>query len=162
MRLASRSIRRVLMLALVATGLAISTAPAAEADGPNAVQDLAYCTAHQLAANDDGSSDAIAIPFDLKFFGSPYNQLYVNNNGNVTFGAPLSEYTPSDLTGPTDLPIIAPFFADVDTEGAGSSVVTYGASPDGTTFCVNWVNVGYYDAHDDKLNSIQLLLTKHA
>ena len=85
----------------------------------------------------------------------------MNNNGNVTFGADLGEYTPEDLTGQTTIPIIAPFFADVDTRALGSNLVTYGSSPDGNTFCVNWSDVGYYREKDDKLNTFQLLLRKN-
>ncbi len=60
--------------------------------------------------------------------------------------------------------MIAPFFADVDTYGLdgnadGTSLVTYGTSPDGTTFCVNWEDVGYFSGHVDKLNGVQLLIT---
>ncbi|WGY00762.1 carboxypeptidase regulatory-like domain-containing protein [Nocardioides sp. QY071] len=121
--------------------------------------DLAYCRANVLPANDDGSSDEVELPFDVKFYGNPFSSLYVNNNGNVTFGSPQSEYTPSALNGPTAVPIIAPFFADVDTTGTGSNVVTYGASADGKSFCVNWADVGYYESHDDKLNTFQLILT---
>jgi hypothetical protein len=139
----------------------IALAPFASKLGKVAGQKLAYCNDNVLLPNDDGSTGAVGIPFDLRFFGTSYQQLYVNNNGNVTFGGRLGQFTPSDLTTGTDLPIIAPFFADVDTSGPGSNVVTYGASPDGNTFCVNWADVGYYDEHDDKLNTFQLLLTKN-
>lgn len=121
--------------------------------------DLDYCLTTTLPANDDDSSEEVDLPFELKFYGNPYSSLYVNNNGNVTFGEGQSEYTPEDLTGETARPIIAPFFADVDTSGEGSNVVTYGASPDGKTFCVNWADVGYFGSHTDKLNTFQLLLT---
>lgn len=139
----------------------VQLAPFVSKLGKVAGQRLDYCLANALAANDDGSSAAVTIPFELKFFGTPYTQLYVNNNGNVTFGSGLSRYTPSDLTGQTDRPIIAPYFADVDTRGAGSNVTTYGVSPDGNTLCVNWADVGYFSSHDDKLNTFQLLLTKN-
>lgn len=129
--------------------------------GRVAGQDLDYCRANVLTANDDSSSGRIDIPFDLKFFGTPYETLFVNNNGNVTLGDSLSQFTPEDLTGATGVPIIAPFFADVDTRSVDSNVVTYGASPDGHTFCVNWADVGYYSQHADKLNTFQLLLTQN-
>ena len=56
--------------------------------------------------------------------------------------------------------IIAPLFADVDTRGAGSAVVQYGpGTVDGrAAFGVNWIDVGYFFKHDDKLNSFQLVL----
>ncbi len=116
------------------------------------------CVANSLPANDDGSTDLVPLGFSTNLFGTSYSQLYVNNNGNVTFDQPLSEFTPFTLMG-TNHVIVAPFFADVDTRGA-SLPTTYGA---GTyngrpTFCVDWVNVGYYRVHTDKLNSFQLLL----
>ncbi len=112
-----------------------------------------------LAANDDGSTGAVGIGFSIDFFGVVSSTLFVNNNGNVTLDSSLSTFTPFDLTS-TGQQIIAPFFADVDTRGAGSSEVTYGAGMvDGrTSFGVNWVDVGYYDERDDLLNSFQLVL----
>src|SRR5262249_45072988 len=70
-----------------------------------------------------------------------------------------SEYTPFTINADTP-PIIAPFFADVDTRGAGSGLVTYGETTFGgrKAFCVNWVGVGYYSAHTDLVNSLQLVL----
>ena len=89
------------------------------------------------------------MPFPVDFFGRRYEQLWVNNNGNVTFDGPLSTYTPFGLDGDERV-IIAPFFADVDTRASGSELVQYGWGE--TTFeghrafCVNWVNVGYYNS----------------
>ena len=51
-----------------------------------------------LPTCDDCSSDAIDMGFTIRFFGAEYSQVFVNNNGNVTFNAPLSAYTPF---GPT-------------------------------------------------------------
>ncbi len=126
------------------------------------------CLANVLPANDDGSSALQAMPFTLSFFGTEYDSLYVNNNGNVTFDTPLSAYTPFDLTS-TNRVIVAPFFADVDTRGAGSGLVTWGSTVvDGhTTFCVNWTGtdwdgVGYYNARTNRKNSFQLLLIDRA
>ncbi|WP_262268992.1 nidogen-like domain-containing protein [Microvirga yunnanensis] len=58
--------------------------------------------------------------------------------------------------------IIAPFWADVDTRGAGSQV-TYGLNHERDSFIVTWSNVDYYNAvaygHTSKFNSFQLELT---
>ena len=52
----------------------------------------------------------------LDFFGlDPFTSVFVNNNGNITFSTAQSTFTPPVLTGATGNPIIAPFFADVDT-----------------------------------------------
>ncbi|KKO46339.1 autotransporter [Arsukibacterium ikkense] len=113
-----------------------------------------------LAPNDDGSTGAVNIGFNVNFFGLTFSQLFVNNNGNVTFDSALSTYTPFDLTS-TGQQIIAPFFADVDTRNAGDPV-TYGVgSFEGMlAFGVNWLNVDYFSsnvAHTNR-NSFQLLL----
>ena len=125
----------------------------------NAVRNLPGCTTNTLPANDDSSTSAVTLPFSLNFFGTTRTQVYVNNNGNVTFDSALSTYTPFGLTG-TNTPIIAPFFADVDTRGTGSGLVQYGTTTVNSrqAFCVNYVNVGYFSSHVDKLNTFQLIL----
>src|SRR3990172_2339541 len=151
----------LILVAVVAPSLFWATAAADRGGiaGAAAVKNLAGCTATTLAANDDSSTGSVAPPFTLNFFGTNYSSLYVNNNGNVTFDAAQSSYTPYDLLSTTRV-IIAPFFADVDTRGAGSGLVTYGATTYGgrTAFCVNWVDVGYFGGHTDKLNRFQPLL----
>jgi len=116
-----------------------------------------------LARNDDLSSGQVSLGFTVNFFGNNYSSLYVNNNGNVTFNGPLEDYTPQGLTG-SRLPIIAPFWADVDTRGAGTSPVTYGTDTVNgrLAFGANYVNVGYYDSRGDKLNNFQLVLIERS
>ena len=116
-------------------------------------------TANTLAANDDGSTGLVGTGFSFNFYGVTGNQLYVNNNGNVTFTAPLGTFTPFGLLT-SSIPIIAPFFADVDTRGPGSGLTQYGTSTVGgrNAFGVNWLNVGYFGAHVDKLNNFQLVM----
>jgi Nidogen-like/HYR domain len=149
--------------ALVAA-LGLIVAGAATAEGPGAIVTSAGCQERTLPANDDGSSPLVNLPFAIDFFGNTYNTAYVNNNGNITFNGPLSTFTPSNIVN-VRTPLIAPFWADVDTRGQGSQPVQYGAISAGATqvnghpaFCVNWVNVGYYSSGTDKLNSFQLLL----
>jgi hypothetical protein len=113
-----------------------------------------------LPANDDGSTGVVGLGFSANFFGTTYTQLFVNNNGNVTFNNPLSTFTPFGLTSTLGIPIIAPFFGDVDTRGAGSGLVTYGTGTynGDAAFGANWPNVGYFGGHTDKLNNFQLVL----
>jgi hypothetical protein len=151
--------------ALMATHLPPAVADAAPGSVSGAILELPTdttpdgCRDNVLPANDDGSTGPVALPFTPNFFGSTYGSLYVNNNGNVTFDGSLSTFTPFDLLSTTQV-IIAPFFADVDTRGSGSGVVTYGATTFGgrTAFCVDWVGVGYYSGGTDKLNDAQLVL----
>lgn len=81
-----------------------------------------------LFRNDDGSSPAIslatAFPAGLNFFGTTHTSVYVNTNGNLTFGGAQSTYTPCPIPLSvatcdeflfTPRPMIAPFWADIDT-----------------------------------------------
>ena len=118
-----------------------------------------------IPANDDGSSSFVDITSvfseGLNFFGQDFTGVYVNNNGNITFGSPLSTYTPGIIGGASSLAIIAPFWGDVDTRGAGS-LVKYGLNAERGTFTATWANVDYYNAttsdHTSIFNSFQLEL----
>src|SRR5438093_2351098 len=116
--------------------------------------------------SDDGGVGPISLGFSINFFGKSYNQLFINNNGNVSLDAPFFDWLPDPLStvrrpfnGPPPV-MIAPFYADVDTTNPGSNVVNYGGGQvDGhDAFGVNWPGVGYFDAHIDKLNNFQLVL----
>ncbi len=123
----------------------------------SAVRTLTGFTANELAANDDGSTGAVALGFNIDYGGTVYDQLFVNNNGNVTLSNGSGTYTPYSFASSSQ-PIIAPFFADVDTRTG--SLVTYGTDTvDGhAAFGVDWLDVGYYNQHTDNTNAFQLLL----
>ena len=112
-----------------------------------------------LDRNDDGSTAKVPIGFLINFFGSSNATLYVNNNGNVTFDNAQSAYTPTPLNK-LGISIIAPYWADVDTRNTASDVVKYGTNTVNghNAFGVDWVNVGYYAYHADKLLSCQLVI----
>lgn len=110
---------------------------------------------------DDGFQGPAELGFDAYFFGGLYSSTYVSSNGYVTFGAGSADYTPTGLGAAYGgLPIIAAFFADVDTQGAGDSNIAYGQGLfDGrNAFGATWPGVGYYNDSTDKLNTFQLLL----
>ena len=112
-----------------------------------------------LPANDDGSTGFVPFGFTLNFYGTNFSGAFINNNGNITFDHASGVFTPFGLTSVV-AQIVAPFFADVDTRGTGSSLVKYGTDTvnNRPAFGVNWVNVGYFGMHTDKLNSFQLVL----
>lgn len=150
--------KKLLLAAVVVIALAsagVGSIPA-QADTSSAIVSIGGCSTNTIPANDDSSSGQVALPFAMNFYGTTYNSLWVNNNGNVTFTGPLSTFTPFGLIG-AGTPIIAPFFADVDTRGPGSGLAQYGFGPTSykghDAFCVNWINVGYYPSATDKLNS---------
>ncbi|MBL8379019.1 MAG: PEP-CTERM sorting domain-containing protein [Burkholderiales bacterium] len=141
--------------ALLATAAFAGTAPAQAA----AIHDAGLFT-NVLARNDDGSTGSIGLGFTINFFGNSFSNTFVNNNGNVTFTGPLGTFTPFNLLT-TGTPMLAPFFADVDTRNGASDVVRYGTGMIGgrNVFGVNWINVGYFPSAADKLNSFQLIIT---
>lgn len=107
-----------------------------------------------LLPNDDGSTNQLNIPFNFCLYGTTHNTLYINNNGNVSFGTAVSTFSSSPFPDP-DFVMVAPFWADVDTRGTGQ--VKYKITP--TAIYVNWVGVGYYDSEIDKVNTFQLIIT---
>lgn len=106
--------------------------------------------------NDDGSSPPIVLPFNFCFYGQTNNTVYINNNGNVSFGAPYGTFTANSFPDPTFV-MIAPFWADVDTRNPLSGVVYYKVTP--TYMIVRWNTVGYFSQYADKLNDFQLIIT---
>ena len=127
-----------------------------------AIRDAGLFNGNTLAANDDLSTGLVDIGFSVNIAGTAYTRLFVNNNGNVTFLGSLGTFTPSGITSSRE-PIIAPFWADVDTRGAGSALTKYGSlaasGSSSAMFGVNWIDVGYFPSQTDKLNSFQLILT---
>ena len=114
--------------------------------------DASYTLA--MLPNDDGSSALINLPFAFNLYGQNYTSIYINNNGNITFIGALSTYSATAFPS-TGNAIVAPFWADVDTRGAGQ--VLYKVTP--TAVYVNWVGVGYFNQQSDKLNTFQLIIT---
>lgn len=118
-----------------------------------------------LPRNDDAFTGAIALGFAVNYFGTTYNNTFVSNNGYITFGAGQGTFTPSGLgAGYVGNPIIAAFFADVDTRNAASGITSYGSGTfDGRdAFGVTWPGVGYFASAADKTNIFQLLLVDRA
>ncbi|MBK9406341.1 MAG: T9SS type A sorting domain-containing protein [Ignavibacteria bacterium] len=106
--------------------------------------------------NDDGSSAAIPLPFNFNLYGTNYNQVFINNNGNLTFTTALATFTPFAFPS-TPLAIVAPFFADVDTRNLASGVVWYKFT--GNRLAVTWDSTGYFGSHADKLNTFQCIIS---
>ncbi|WP_373538800.1 nidogen-like domain-containing protein [Chamaesiphon sp.] len=150
---------RISVAVLSAIALSVAMTGAASA----AAIRMGSFTSNTIPANDDDSSPLTALGFTADFFGTTYSNAYVNNNGNITFNGPLDEFTPFGIAG-ASTPIIAAFFADVDTTGAGTSPVTYGTGTVNgrNAFGANYINVGYFDAETDKINDFQIVLIDRA
>ncbi len=122
-----------------------------------------------LPANDDYSYQA-PIGFSVNVAGQLYSCLYINTNGSITFGSSMgTPYTPIPLNT-TNEEIIAPFFADVDTDAGPitqngqtyANTIYYGP---GTVngepaFAVTWDQVNYYQdsSPTSAFNTFQVVL----
>uniref|UniRef100_A0A3B5ACG6 Alpha-tectorin-like n=1 Tax=Stegastes partitus TaxID=144197 RepID=A0A3B5ACG6_9TELE len=116
------------------------------------------------ARSDDGSSPRIALSRPFVYFGQSHNQIYVNHNGDLTFNAPWSRYTPERIPMHGTRDIIAPFWTDIDNRRNGqinymqytSGTVLQQATRDINTyfprlsftaewvFVATWYQVAYY------------------
>jgi hypothetical protein len=109
--------------------------------------------------NDDSGEGPVTLPFSVNFYGTVYDSFYVNTNGNITFRSVFPEFTPSFFPGAPQ-PIIAPWWADVDTRnpGTGDDGLVWYAIPDAETAVVTWNNVGVYNQLNPPTNNFQLVL----
>jgi len=106
-----------------------------------------------LAVGDDGWFE-LALPFRFTICGQTFESVFVNANGNLTFGeAEGSTFAtgPSFLAGP---PRIAGWWTDLNPNAGGK--VTYAQSD--KTFTVSWVDVPLFP--NEGSNSLSITLNK--
>ncbi|MEM6671909.1 MAG: nidogen-like domain-containing protein [Planctomycetota bacterium] len=118
--------------------------------------------------NDDGSGQLFLSGWSFDFYGTAWSDVWVNNNGNVSFGVPFSTFSASGFPI-SSFPMIAPFWGDVDTraDSGADGAVWFREWSTANGDAVNrlvivWDNVGYFNAESDKLNTFQLILTDGA
>lgn len=109
-----------------------------------------------MLPNDDEFSNVIVLPFNFSFYGTIYDSLYINNNGNISFDLPYSTFTANPFPDPT-YNMIAPFWADVDTRSTNGGNVWYKLTAH--SLVVVWDHVGYWNMMEDKLNTFQLIIS---
>jgi hypothetical protein len=95
----------------------------------------------RLTLGDDDAAER-ALGFGFALFGRGYQSVFVNSDGNLTFGAADTASTERNiarvLTGP---PRVAPFFADLDPSAGGVVL----AQADAGAFTVTWCGVPGFD-----------------
>ncbi|MBK7763614.1 MAG: hypothetical protein IPI46_09615 [Bacteroidetes bacterium] len=126
-------------------------APTGSAPGCFFAPDASYST---LAGNDDGSTGLIALPFTFNLYGTAYTSCYINNNGNITFGGPTGAFSSSGFPT-TGFPMVAPFWADVDTRCG--SLMHY--KVESNRLIVSWPGVGVFPASCALLNTFQMIIS---
>ncbi len=174
--------------------LSVAIAPNAFAAGATLINGLGgpagYGT-NCMPPNDDGSWPAgspgldltPAFPNGIQFYSGTYKTGWINNNGNLSFNSAINTYTPMAFPGAPQ-PMIAPYWADVDTRNASecadsSDYPSGGGYPAGATcmnpatngvwwslapgqFVVTWDQVGYFECHPTPVMSFQMILSTAA
>ncbi len=119
-----------------------------------------------VPVGDDVSSPAISVmtafPTGIHFYDTFHTSVFVNTNGNVSFGAARTTFTATAFPS-SPVPLIATWFGDVDTRSDGrpaqNNVHWF---VDGSRVIATWHQVGYYSMHEDLLNSFQMVITERS
>ncbi len=117
-----------------------------------------------IPRNDDGFSGVLALPFGFELYGTTYNDICVNNNGNISFNNDCySTFTPNGFPDNTFV-MVAPFWGDVDTRCADCGLTYYKETTFNgqTVFVAHWEAVGYYSQHSDLLSTFQVIIADEA
>lgn len=157
---------RQLLVAAAFIALAFVHPGTVTAAGPNAVMTPAGYNTNAVARADDTSNLVVNLPFSMRWAGTTYTQIYLNMNGNVTFGNTFTDYNPNPALGTVNRAIMAPFWADVDTRDTTTGQMTYSNITSGSVptvngrkaFLVNWINVARYNQTTTPLDSFQLVI----
>ncbi|CAC5407374.1 Sushi, nidogen and EGF-like domain-containing protein 1,Alpha-tectorin [Mytilus coruscus] len=138
-----------------------------------------------LYPNDDGSSPVQNMSMVFEFFSEHRKQLFVNTNGLISFFKAVRTYTSEEFPKIGKRIVLAPFWADIDTRGCGSTCgIWYRESTElvdlskatseiryffpvmknfnaSWTYIVTWYNVPFYGATPlgmNKRNTFQAVL----
>lgn len=113
---------------------------------------------------DDGYLGPIDLGFTFDFGTQSYEQFFLNTNGSISFGIGNQSFLVDSFLLSSDIPILSPFFSDVDISSNGSGSINW-------TFINNFNNSGYpgmvitwdsvtnFDTDStDLLNTFQLII----
>jgi len=107
-------------------------------------------------ADVDCSIGPIQLGWTFNFYGEQFTEFYINSKGSISFGNYIIDWTPEEFPNTTSgAGQIAGFWADADYRASGD--IKYKVE-DGIVY-VNFVDVGYYNNHDELTNSYQIIIT---
>ncbi len=97
---------------------------------------------NKLSGLDDDDSREIPLPFEFPFYGGRYRSVFVNSDGNLTFGMGDNASSDRNLSrmaaGP---PRICPLFADLDPSNSQQGVRVFSEAG---RVVISWANVPFY------------------
>jgi len=132
--------------------------------GPQDVGEGSFRASLLTSGNYDDGSILVNItsvfgPAGINYFGTNYTSLYINPNGLITFNAPVTAYTPTNLAS-LPYPAIAVFWSDVDIRagsGTGTNNIYWDLDPVTKRVTITWLGVRAYTGSTGT-NTFQLVL----
>jgi len=111
--------------------LAVTTVPdygliGAGASGGRYVLDISETDTLPLSLGDDDTQE-VQLGFDFPFNGSLYTSVFVNSNGNLTFGSGDTDWSESVSEFLSEQPRIAPLWDDLAPNNGGEVSITWAA-----------------------------------
>jgi len=103
----------------------------------------------------DYSHGPLSLPFTFNLFGLEFDEFYINSKGLISFSEPVIDWTPEELPD-ANYNIISGYWGDADYRMTGD--IFYRITP--TAVYVNWVDVGYYNNHDERTVSYQIVFSE--
>ena len=100
----------------------------------------------------DDSSQEVTLPFTFPFQGSNWNSVWVNSNGNLTFGSGDTDFSESVSELLSDQPRIAPLWDDLSPNQGGLVIV----EQDATSWTVSFIGVPEFFATTGNTFSVTL------
>lgn len=134
--------------------------------GPQGVGEGSFRGTSLTAGNYDDGSILVNITSvfgaqGINYFGTNYTGIYINTNGLVTFGGPVTTYTPQPIQTLT-YPAIAPFWTDIDiTSGRanGTNNIYWDLDPGSGRVTITWLGVrAYQNPNTQGTNTFQMVL----
>jgi len=111
--------------------LAVTTFPdfgltGAGGSGGRYVLDIFAIDGIALGLGDDDSA-MVGLGFSFPYQGADWTEVYVNSNGNLTFGSGDTDFSESVSEFLSDQPRIAPLWDDLSPNNGGQVIVEYGS-----------------------------------
>ncbi|XP_011060884.1 PREDICTED: nidogen-2 isoform X3 [Acromyrmex echinatior] len=125
------------------------------------------------------SAEAI-LKTPIVFYDKIYNSIFINGNGVLSFARTMQRFF--NIAFPLDDPVISPLYTHVDTRASGTIYWSETDSPDilaragglirsafkdannfvpTHVFLVTWMDVGYYNERNDKVNTYQVAISSN-
>ncbi|MEV0236747.1 S8 family serine peptidase [Nonomuraea sp. NPDC050786] len=113
----------------------------------------------KLALTGDDDAQQVTLPFPVPFYGTGYGKAWISTNGNISFATDKATTGSNGRLPTTTTPnnAVYAYWDDLTVDAqAGVYTAVTGTAPH-RTFVVEWRNVGFYNASDQRVSFSALL-----